>query len=169
MANQLNMQKSRDCHRIIGQQQISNPGNFVRRQLSDGKFTLVSKEPVIKGYWSHEGLLRILENLCNNAVKYGRDHSPITVTLDKQGDEVSLSVHNFGNPIQPQELAKLFTPYQRNEKDKDAIKGWGLGLTLVKGLTESHRGRVNLESNMDQGTTFTVTIPQDSRMAPING
>lgn len=126
------------------------------------RFQLNSKQPLINGYWSHDGILRIVENLCNNAVKFGKGHSPITVTLDQQGEEVILKVHNFGNPIPREEQRKLFDPFQRS-RSEDSKPGWGLGLTLVKGLSEAHGGKVEVESEVNTGTTFTITLPKDSR------
>lgn len=128
------------------------------------RFQLVSKSTVMNGYWSHEALIRIVENLCNNAVKFGKEHQPITVTLDNNENEVILKVHNFGKPISPEDKLTLFDLYKRSRKNVDGgDPGWGLGLTLVKGLAEAHGGKVEVESEETLGTTFTVTLPRDSR------
>lgn len=144
--------------------------HLVQDALSDlatvngDRFKFESNQKRIIGQWSYDGLLRIIENLCNNAVKFGRAHAPITVSLDHHGNEVSLSVHNFGNPIPLEDQKKLFDPFKRTDNmDKFAVVGWGLGLTLVKGLTEAHGGRVTVTSNEAEGTTFTVFLPRDSR------
>lgn len=127
------------------------------------RFKLITPHDQVEGHWSYDGLLRILENLCTNAVKFGRDHSPITVALYDNVGVVSLSVHNYGIPISLEEQKKLFDPYQRlNRMDKNAVVGWGLGLTLVKGLAESHGGSVSVTSSELEGTTFTIIVPKDS-------
>lgn len=117
----------------------------------------------ITGFWSPEGIRRILENLCNNAVKYG-DESKITICSDVIKDGVIVSVNNKGSIISEEESRRLFDPFQRSETVKGLKKGWGIGLTLVKGLTEAHNGIVKVESNIKDGTTFSVYLPK--RVAP---
>jgi signal transduction histidine kinase len=124
------------------------------------RFALDAREP-IQGYWSCSGLRRILENLCNNAIKYGARDRPVTVSLTRNGpDEVSVAVHNWGRPIPPEQQQLLFQQYRRIDS---AQKGWGLGLTLVEGLARAHRGSVKVESTQEAGTTFTVTLARDAR------
>lgn len=114
----------------------------------------------ITGFWSPEGIRRILENLCNNAVKYG-DKSKITICSDVIEDGVIVSVNNKGSLISEEESRRLFDPFQRSETVKGQKKGWGIGLTLVKGLTEAHNGKVTVESNVKDGTTFSVYLPKE--------
>ncbi|MFY0524253.1 ATP-binding protein [Archangium gephyra] len=129
--------------------------------LVHGDRFVLNAHQAIQGYWSCSGMRRILENLCNNAIKYGaRDH-PVTVSVTQHGpDEVSVSVHNWGPPIPPEDQKLLFQQYRRMDS---AQKGWGLGLTLVEGLAKAHRGTVRVESTRETGTTFTVTVARDLR------
>jgi PAS domain S-box-containing protein len=128
------------------------------------RFVLKAPE-AIQGYWSCGGLRRIIENLCNNAIKYGARDGPVTVSAARNGpDEVSLSVHNWGEPISPEDQKVLFQLYRRTgSAQSGAQKGWGLGLTLVEGLAKAHRGRVGVESTRETGTTFTVILARDPR------
>jgi PAS domain S-box-containing protein len=127
------------------------------------RFHLQSSE-VVKGVWNSDGLRRILENLCNNAIKYGNSESLITVSISSQKKNVLIAVHNEGNPIPAEEQVNLFEPFKRiNTQDKNRPLGWGLGLSLVKGVAESHQGSVSLSSSQDNGTTFMVTLPLESR------
>lgn len=114
----------------------------------------------IAGDWSRSGIRRIVENLCNNAIKYGAAHRPITVFVVQEGDEVQLKVHNEGPPISPEDQQKLFEPFSRTQSAQiGGQRGWGLGLTLVKGIAEAHGGKVSVESSPERGTTFAVTLP----------
>ncbi|MBA2403321.1 MAG: HAMP domain-containing histidine kinase [Bdellovibrionales bacterium] len=63
-------------------------------------------------------------------------------------------------PIIKQQLNFLEDQLKPNTAEVSSQRGWGLGLTLVKGLTEAHSGSVRVESNADEGTTFKVTIPK---------
>jgi PAS domain S-box-containing protein len=119
----------------------------------------------IDGFWSESGVRRIVENLCSNAIKYG-DASPVKISLARKDESVIISIHNRGPAITLEEQATLFDPYTRTALAKTGKqKGWGLGLTLVKGLAESHEGSVNVVSSKETGTTFSVVLPLDARKA----
>jgi PAS domain S-box-containing protein len=126
-------------------------------------FTISAPAPVV-GYWDKLGIRRMLENLVNNAIKYGTPHSQITLSLTSASDQATISVHNIGNPISPKDQSTLFRPYRRTlSAHQSAQKGWGLGLTLVRGVAEAHGGSVQVSSSPDTGTTFSVTLPLDCR------
>jgi PAS domain S-box-containing protein len=119
---------------------------------------------------SGDGFRRILENLCGNAVKYGSRTDRVSVTIRSEKSEVELSVHNRGNPISDEDLAQLFEPYKRTNSAKEGKeKGWGLGLTLVRGISETLGGHVGVESSAAGGTTFRVCLPTNSRERPPEG
>lgn len=126
------------------------------------KFIFQAPEPCT-GRWSDVGLRRVLENLLTNAVKYGEPGGPITIGLSQEKDEVTFSVHNRGEPIPEDEKGILFQQYRRLRGTEDQV-GWGLGLTIVKGLIDAHQGRVRVESESGKGTVFSVTIPRN----PVN-
>lgn len=89
------------------------------------------------------------------------------VTLSKGEDKVTIEVHNEGNPIPAADREKLFQPFKRIGEDNRSggPGGWGLGLTLVKGIVEAHGGTVTMHSDSGAGTVFLVTLPLDSRRA----
>ncbi len=118
----------------------------------------------IKGYWDSSGVRRILENLVNNAVKYGANYQPVNVSLRENSDRATIFVHNVGNPLSPDEVANIFGHYKRTPSAQAGTKkGWGLGLALVRGIAEAHGGSVRVESAPGKGTTFTVEFPRDLR------
>lgn len=118
------------------------------------------------GFWSPDGLHRIVENLLVNAVKYGEDGQPITVRLRRVDDHLLLAVHNFGTLIPVEEQRNLFRAFHRAPTARRSGKpGWGIGLTLVKGIVEAHGGVVKAESYPIEGTTFTVDLPVDGAAA----
>lgn len=123
------------------------------------RFALTTPSHSLEGRWSSDGFRRILENLCSNAVKYGSREADIVVTLRDLDDHVLLSVQNRGNLIGAEDQGHIFDLYQRADSGTKAT-GWGLGLALVKGLTEALEGTVAVRSNPDEGTVFTVTLPK---------
>jgi signal transduction histidine kinase len=122
----------------------------------------VQSEGKCCGYWDEDGLRRLIENLVTNAVKYGEINKSITISLSQNRTSVELSVHNFGKPIPSGEVPILFEQYRRLKSATDK-SGWGLGLTMVKGMVDAHNGSINVESEKNKGTTFIVKLPKDAR------
>ncbi len=115
------------------------------------------------GYWSRSDLRRVIENLGSNAAKYGDNTRPIQIQVRPIDGEVELSVHNYGPAIPGTELPNLFDSFLRSSTSQNRPKGWGLGLSLVRGVVEAHSGQVRVESQEKRGTTFTIRLPLDSR------
>ena len=118
----------------------------------------------IVGYWSEQGLRRLIENLISNAVKYGSKNSLITVSVSKVIQGTKIVVHNTGNPIRKDDIPILFDDYERGADTKGQT-GWGIGLGLVKAVAEAHQGKINVESSEKQGTSFVIILPNDFRKA----
>ena len=127
------------------------------------RFVLVAAEP-FDGHWDPSALRRVLENLVTNAVKYGAPDAPVTIALARDGERITMTVHNQGAPIPVEEHTRIFEPFRRSGSAiRSATVGWGLGLMLVRALIEAHGGTVALESEAGTGTTFTVRLPADAR------
>ncbi len=142
--------------------------DLIARQVADeanltygNRFVVKSTTPCF-GYWNENGLRRVMSNLTTNAAKYGAPDTPVTISLIQHEDSISLSVHNEGSVIPKDEQAILFEQFRRS-RTAGTAKGWGLGLTIVKGMTEAHHGTVRVESEAGKGTTFTIDLPKDSR------
>ncbi|MEM9830642.1 MAG: HAMP domain-containing sensor histidine kinase [Bacteroidota bacterium] len=121
------------------------------------RIILNSHQQQIMGYWDPQALKRAINNLISNAVKYGGRENVITLSLQQSDQNTTISVHNFGNPIPAEKIDRLFDLYYRNPGTK--TRGWGLGLTLAKGVAEAHDGNIQARSNAAEGTTFILTIP----------
>ena len=133
------------------------------QQLSEiyGDRFLIQGSTTIKGNWDPDAIRRILENLCTNAIKYGSSTSPVTVTLAESEKNVEISVHNQGQPLTPGEQEVIFGQFRQTKRSRlSPQNSWGIGLTIVRGLTESHGGRVNVQSSEKQGTTFRIILPR---------
>jgi signal transduction histidine kinase len=126
------------------------------------RFELIRTQTV-RGVWSHDELRRALWNLGTNAVKYGAPDGRITVRVEAVPTGARLSVHNFGNPITREDQARLFDLYSRLKDAARPGSGWGLGLALVRACAEAHGGLVEVRSSQQDGTTFTLDLPRDSR------
>jgi len=101
----------------------------------------------------------VLNNLISNAVKYNRRHGSVDVFLNRDGEYVEIKVSDTGIGMTPEETAKLFGEFVRikNEKTRQ-ITGSGLGLSIVKKIAQLYDGTVNVTSEPDKGSTFTVRL-----------
>jgi signal transduction histidine kinase len=107
-----------------------------------------------------DALSMIFSNLVENAVKYSRDGGDVLVRIGREGMYVTVSVKDNGIGISPEDLAKVFDEFYRARNEQTAsIPGTGLGLSLVKRLTELHEGTVGVSSEPGKGSEFIVRFP----------
>ena len=104
---------------------------------------------------------QILENLIGNAKKYA--HTKIEVRTKVVNYHLQIAIQDDGDGIPQDVLASIFDPFFMVNKVKDQKEkgGSGLGLAIVKQLTERHEGKITVESNVDEGTTFVLDFPLD--------
>jgi PAS domain S-box-containing protein len=105
-------------------------------------------------------LEEVLLTLLENAVKYSPEGGTLRVTLDVAGDEVQVSVSDPGVGIPPEQREHVFDRYFRGSNTPvQSYGGLGLGLYLCRNILESHGGRIWVDSDVGQGSTFTFALP----------
>ncbi|NML06301.1 ATP-binding protein [Sphingomonas sp. G-3-2-10] len=119
----------------------------------------VSEVPEIRG--DRVQLSQLLHNVIGNAMKYGRDSTPVTVKLKPGNDGmVQLSVQDEGEGIPPEHIPRLTERFYRVDSGRSrSLGGTGLGLAIVKHVVERHRGRLDIASTVGKGTTVTILLP----------
>ena len=114
----------------------------------------------LEGNWGCDGLKRAVENLIDNAVKYGASGTTNQVSLKGGTEVVEITVHNEGPVLTEEEIPRLFQNFRRATHAKDGTQsGWGLGLTVVKGVVEAHKGKIRVESREGKGTSLPWKFP----------
>jgi two-component system, OmpR family, sensor kinase len=104
-------------------------------------------------------LSQVLSNLVDNAIKYTPDNATIMISLYKNGEWAHLEVSDTGIGIAAENLPHLFDRFYRVDKSRSRSGGGtGLGLAIVKGIVEQHGGKVEVESQVGKGSTFTVYL-----------
>jgi PAS domain S-box-containing protein len=104
-------------------------------------------------------LKQVLLNLLTNAIKYNRPNGKVTLTCERVGGKVRLSVSDTGPGISPDLRERLFTPFDRLDAETSGIEGTGLGLALSKGLIEAIGGTLGVDSQVGWGSTFWIELP----------
>ena len=144
------------CREIIAPQAEEKGLTFVvENRLDKADCALIS---------SATHLRQILTNLLSNAVKYNRLHGSITAVAEKQdADEetvtVRFTVADTGRGISEEFQKEMFEPFTRDPSQEASVSGTGLGLPIVKRLTEMLGGSISVESKLGVGTTFTMILP----------
>ncbi|MEL6535171.1 MAG: HAMP domain-containing sensor histidine kinase [Bacteroidota bacterium] len=106
-------------------------------------------------------LKNMLFNLLDNAMKYAEGSPRIAVTTRCQGKQGCVQVKDEGLGLSAKDQKRIFDRFYRvSTGNVHDVKGFGLGLTYVKRMMQRHRGRVTLESELGQGSTFTLTFPK---------
>ena len=107
-------------------------------------------------------LRQSITNLVDNAIKYTPNGGSVTVGLSVRNDQVVIRVSDTGIGIAPDDQVRLFEKFYRvKRRDTSGIQGTGLGLAIVKSIVERHGGRVWVDSDLDQGSAFFVSLPVD--------
>ncbi|WP_292228401.1 HAMP domain-containing sensor histidine kinase [Brevundimonas sp.] len=104
-------------------------------------------------------LKQITLNLLSNAVKFTPKGGSVTVTLDAIGPYMELAVADTGVGIAPEDLKRLGRPFEQAGGADQRSQGTGLGLSLVRSLTELHGGRMTIDSTLGEGTVIMVRLP----------
>ena len=105
-------------------------------------------------------LAALLDNLLDNACKYGEAGSPIVVRPGVTGEHATIRVEDRGVGIPPGDLPRIFDPFFRSDQvRRDGAVGTGLGLSIALRLAESLGGTIDATSNRHEGSVFTVSLP----------
>jgi PAS domain S-box-containing protein len=110
-------------------------------------------------------LRQSITNLVDNAIKYTPDGGSVAVGLSVRNDQAVIRVSDTGIGIAPDDQVRLFEKFYRvKRRDTTGIQGTGLGLAIVKSIVERHGGRVWVDSDLGQGSTFFISLPVDQEV-----
>ena len=117
------------------------------------------KEPL--PLWADQDRIRqVIGNLLSNAIKFSHQGGTVYITTGKENQQVSFSIVDEGIGIPPSDLPYIFEKFYTVERGRARrFPGTGVGLFLVKEIVELHRGKIEVQSSLGKGSTFTVTLP----------
>lgn len=156
----------------IGILQLS-PGRVDARQLlhgiaddmavvvsNNGQSLVVALPPFLPLVWADKERLRqVVLNLLINASKFTPEGGKITLKAKEKDASLVVEIQDTGPGIPEEEQQRLFQPYHRQITDREHLSGLGLGLALCKYLVELHSGKIWVESQVSEGSTFGFSIP----------
>lgn len=114
----------------------------------------------IKIIANEDKIKEIIINLVDNAIKYGKVNSDICVNAHVEGKYANISVIDFGDGIEKEELENILSPFYRVSKSETRELGsTGLGLAIVKSIVDSYNGKINIKSEVNKGTKVSIKLP----------
>jgi two-component system NtrC family sensor kinase len=142
-----------DCNQVLRETLF-----LVTHQLEREGVTLNERlQPDIPPVMGHEGKMQqIFTNIIINALQAMKDGGTITASTESDGQSVFVRIQDTGVGIPPENLDKIFEPFFTT---KEIGQGTGLGLSVTYGLVQDMGGAINIDSTVDEGTTFIVTFP----------
>jgi signal transduction histidine kinase len=125
----------------------------------DAERIRLSGDASVSGTFDGPRIQQLVQNLVSNALKYSEPDSPVEVDVRSEGEEVLLSVTDHGIGIPEADLSLLFERFHRGQNTDDRrYGGLGLGLYICRQVAEEHGGRIDVESRVGVGTTFTARL-----------
>ena len=127
-------------------------------------FELPPKLPNLEG--DRDKIMLALHNLIGNALKYTPSGKRVTVVAETQEQNVAVRVSDTGIGISEEDAERIFDKFYRaNDKRVNQISGSGLGLALAREVIRLHGGDITVDSELDQGSSFTLTLPVQNQAA----
>jgi signal transduction histidine kinase len=120
------------------------------------------ESPVMMNY-DPQLIEQVLVNLVQNGIQAMPNGGPLVITLRQRDEMVTIAVRDSGTGIRPEHLNRIFDPFFTT---KPAGVGTGLGLSVSYGIVSNHGGRIDVESALGEGTTFTVWLPVNPPLQP---
>ncbi len=131
------------------------------KQIEEKQITLdLPEEEEIYFLGNEELMEQVWINLLGNAIKFTPENGTITISEQVTDDEIRISIADTGEGMSTETMAHIFEKYYQHDTT-NMVKGNGIGLSIVKRITELSGGSVAVESTLGKGSTFTVCLPEN--------
>ncbi len=108
-------------------------------------------------YGNHDLIKQLWLNLIENAIKFSQNGETILISLNKEHENITFKITNYGEVIENKNLSKLFDKFYQVNESRDT-NGNGIGLSIAKKICQLHKAEINVQSDLNTGTTFTVVF-----------
>lgn len=144
-------------HDVVAELAAAHPSRTIR----------IDQRGEQEGEWDCARIAQALTNLVGNALEHGSEGTSVTVETFGDEREITITVHNYGRAIAAGQLNGIFSPMKPQVKTdettaRDPQGNLGLGLYIADRIVNAHRGRIDVESSEEHGTTFSVHLPRRS-------
>ncbi len=124
------------------------------------KVTLIEPKQPVMAFIDQKLMLMVLENILDNAGKYSKGNSTITVDVSQDNTDAMVSIKDKGVGIHKKDFGKLFKKFSRIDNPLSvSVRGTGLGLYWAKKIVDLHEGSIEVKSQLNKGSAFVVKVP----------
>ncbi|MEO6906760.1 MAG: ATP-binding protein, partial [Abditibacteriaceae bacterium] len=149
---------------VLNSQVTAVVNQLINKAAARGITVTVSGESEMSIPGDATALEQVIFNLLDNALMYTPEGGRIKLSLEETEDDVIFHCADTGIGIPERYQARVFERFYRVDKARSRAEGGtGLGLAIVKHIVENHHGSISVQSEMGQGTTFTVRLPKAAR------
>ncbi|UGQ45876.1 sensor histidine kinase [Massilia endophytica] len=145
------------CEQVVNELRTFHPDRVLE----------LNAPPSLSSFFDASRIAQVLSNLIGNALQYGSSDAPVRIDVAGNDDDVFLAVNNHGPVIPPEKTASIFDPLVRLSGARDSAPrdrmSLGIGLFIAREIVHAHGGSVEVQSNITDGTTFTVTLPRKQK------
>jgi signal transduction histidine kinase len=149
------MNMGKVVHDVVDEISAAHPGRTIE----------IDARGSLKGDWDCARMTQVLTNVISNALEHGSAGTVVAVDVHGDETEVSVAVHNRGPAIQEDQLDGIFNAMKRQGQTGSSSgpsANLGLGLYIADQIVHAHKGRIDVVSSEEQGTTFTIHLPRGS-------
>jgi two-component system phosphate regulon sensor histidine kinase PhoR len=140
-------------------QSVADCIKLVRPLADERKVKIHSAVPSLNCTGDAERIGQVITNLLTNAVNYNRENGEVRIAGEAQNGSAVVTVADTGHGIPPEDLPHIFKRFYRAEKSRTTGRT-GLGLSISKAIIDAHGGTLEVSSELEKGTTFTIRLPQ---------
>lgn len=145
-----------DISSLIGRLLLQFESEFKNKNIT---LHFTQKEQFIEA--DKDKISQVLINLVSNALKYTQAGGNVAVEVSDHGNESAVAVTDTGIGIPPEDLPYIFERFYRTDKSRNRLTGGsGIGLTIAKAIALAHRGSISVQSKLNEGSTFLLTLPK---------
>jgi heavy metal sensor kinase len=138
---------------------ISDYAELVQPLAAERGVKVITEIPSLQVTGDPERLAQVVTNLLTNAIQYNQSGGEVRVKLKAQGGLAELTVADTGEGIATEHLPRVFGRFFRTDESRTGAGNAGLGLAISKAIVEAHGGTIEVASERNRGTTFTVRLP----------
>ncbi|MES2743427.1 MAG: HAMP domain-containing sensor histidine kinase [Pseudomonadota bacterium] len=145
-----------ECKLVVDEMRAFHPLREIELH-SEGELTV---------RWDRARVNQAVSNLLANALEHGAKEHPVWVAVTARGEDITLTIQNMGQILDPASLRTMFDPAKRfamrpaSERGADRVAHLGLGLYITREIVSAHGGQIRVNSSDSDGTTFTIRIPR---------
>ena len=138
---------------------VSDSVELVQTLAEEKSVKIISVVSPLEISGDPERLAQVVTNLLTNAIQYNRPDGEVRVELRLENGLAVLKISDTGQGIAPEDLPRVFERFYRADKSRTGAGNVGLGLSICKAIVEAHGGTIEVASEPNVGTTFTVRLP----------